>query len=94
LDDKKASVRARACQAVAACVPREHFSIVRLADKLADLMVFDKKRAVRRQAIRALGAICAPADVPRLEDALTHELDKTNRAEIERAIKKLNALDD
>lgn len=94
LDDKKASVRARACQAVAACVPREHFSIARLADKLADLMVFDKKRAVRRQAIRALGAIGAPADVPRLEDALTHELDKTNRAEIERAIKKLNALDD
>jgi len=93
LDDKKASVRARACRAVAACVEREHFSIARVADKVAHLMVFDKKSRVRLEAIRALAAIGAPADIPRLEDALTHELDKANRAAIENAIAALNALD-
>ena len=73
LDDKKASVRARACRAVAACVAREHFSIARVADKVSHLMVYDKKSRVRLEAIRALAAIGAPADIPRLEGALTHE---------------------
>ncbi len=93
LDDKKSSVRARACRAVAACVAREHFSIARLADKVSHLMVFDKKSRVRLEAIRALAAIGAPADIPRLEDALTHEVNKTNRAAIEIAIEVLNSLD-
>lgn len=93
LDDKKSSVRAHACRAIAACVPREHFSIARVADKLGHLMVFDKKSRVRLEAIRALAAIGAPADIPRLDGALTHEVNKTNRAAIEKAIAALNSLD-
>ncbi len=92
LEDKKASVRARACQAIAACVPREHYSIARAVEKLAEVMVDDEKVGVRQEAIRAVGAIGAPADVARLEKALRHEVDKKNRAEIEAAIKRLEAL--
>lgn len=92
LSDKKASVRSRACQAVAACVPREHFSIDKAAEKIAGLMIDDEKAAVRLAAIRALAAIGAPTDIAKLEKALHHELDKTNRREIDKAIKVLEAL--
>ncbi|MFQ5430187.1 MAG: HEAT repeat domain-containing protein [Phycisphaerae bacterium] len=93
LDDKKASVRSRACRAVASCVSREHYSISKVVEKLKRLMVHDKSSAVRRSAIRALAAAGAPADIPALEDALNHELDRSNRKEIEAAIERLRALD-
>lgn len=89
LDDKESIVRRRACQAVAACVEPEHFSIAALADKLGRLMVDDENDLVRKEAIRALAAVGAPADIPRLEKALTHELNQANRAEIEKAIAAL-----
>ncbi len=92
LEDKKASVRARACQAVATCVPREHYSIARAVEKLAEIMIDDEEAGVRQEAIRALRAIGGPPDIARLEKALRHEVDKKNRAEIEAAIKRLEAL--
>lgn len=89
LADDAPQVRRRACQAVAACVPREHYAIAQLAERLIRVMIDDNDTLVRRHAIRALAAIGAPADIPALEKALTHELDKTNRREIEKAIKNL-----
>lgn len=89
LDDSKSSVRLRACRAIAVCVPREHFSIAKATEKLAALMIRDQSTGVRREAIRALAAIGATTDVPKLEKALTHELDQSNRREIERAIRML-----
>ncbi len=89
LDDEAAKVRSRACQAIATCVPREHYAIAQVAEALTRVMIDDKSAAVRRQAIRALAAIGAPTDIAALEKALTHELDKVNRREIEKAIKKL-----
>ena len=86
LDDKESIVRRRACQAVAACIEPEHYSIVAVTDKLAGLMIDDENDLVRKEAIRALAAVGAPADIPRLEKALTHELNQTNRAEIDKAI--------
>ena len=94
LDDKKGGVRAQACRAVAACVPREHFSVAKVVERITQLMIHDKKHTVRLEAIHALAAIGAPADIPRLEKALTHELDKTNRRAIEAAIEKLESAND
>ncbi|MCG8406299.1 MAG: HEAT repeat domain-containing protein [Phycisphaerales bacterium] len=94
LDDKKAKVRARACQAIAACVPREHFSVAKVVEKVTHLMIHDKKVSVRREAIRALAAVGAPADIPKLEKALNHELEIPNREEIKKAIARLESLHD
>jgi HEAT repeat protein len=89
LDDKESIVRRRACQAVAACVEPEHYSIVAVTEKLGHLLVDDENDLVRKEATRALAIVGAPADIPRLEKALTHELNQSNRAEIEKAIDAL-----
>jgi len=89
LDDPEAMVRRQACLAVAACVPREHFSIVKIIDKLDHRMVHDQNDGVRLEAVEAMAALGAPADVPRLEKALTHELNKEIRGQIESAIATL-----
>jgi HEAT repeat protein len=89
LDDSEAAVRRRACQAIAVCVQPEHYSIVKLVEKLDRLMVDDESDAVRKEAIRALAAVGAPADIPKLEKALTHELNHGNREEIEKAMAAL-----
>lgn len=86
LDDKKPQVRRRACEAIAACVPREHFSVAAIIEKLNRLMIHDRNDAVRLEAIRAITALGAPADVPLLEKALTHELNTENRDELDRCI--------
>jgi hypothetical protein len=89
LDDEQAVVRRRACEAVAACVPREHYSVGRLVEKIDHLMIFDKSDAVRLAAVRAIAAIGAPADVPKFEKALTHELNPRIREEIHKAIERV-----
>ncbi len=89
LDDKKPGVRRRACQAIAVCVPPEHFSVVKIVEKVDHLMVFDETAVVRREAVRALAAVGAQADVPKLKKALKHELDPSIREEIEKAIESL-----
>lgn len=94
LDDEKTSVRRRACQAVAACVSPEHYSVVKAVERLNRLMIYDEDRGVRLEAVRALAAIGAPTDIPKLEKSLTHELDREIREEIHKAIEKLRAEDD
>lgn len=93
LSDKKASVRRRACQAVAACLPRDHFSIVEVVATLHRLLTGDKNNAVRREAARAVAVLGAPVDLPKLERALAQEADADVRREIEKAIEKLRAKD-
>ena len=90
-DDEKPAVRRRACEVIAACMTPEHFSAAQLVEKLDHLMIFDESDDVRLAAVRALTAIGSPADVPRFEKALTHELYQDIRAEIEKGIEKLKA---
>jgi hypothetical protein len=90
-DDEKPIVRRRACEVVAACMTPEHFSAVQLVEKINNLMVFDKSDDVRLAAVRALAVIGTPADVPKFEKALTHELNQGIRAEIEKSIEKVQA---
>jgi HEAT repeat protein len=89
LEDKTAGVRARAADAIAACIRRDDLSVQPLVDALDKMMVHDDTVAVRRSAIRAIEAIGGPGDIPRLEQALSHELDRGNRAAIQRAIERL-----
>ena len=90
-DDEKAIVRRRACEVIAACMTPEHFSAVQLVEKIDHLMVFDKSDNVRLAAVRALAAIGTPADLPKFEKALTHELNQEIRTEIEKSIEKVQA---
>jgi len=89
LDDADVGVRRRALQAVAACVPREHVLVARLVERIDRLMVHDKLDGVRSDAVSALVAIGAPADVPRLEQALKHELNTAVREQIHNGIETL-----
>ncbi|MFH1417229.1 MAG: HEAT repeat domain-containing protein [Planctomycetota bacterium] len=89
LDDEQKAVRRRACEAVAACVQPEHFSVVKLVEKLDHLMIYDKSDSVRLAAIRAIAAIGVPADIAKLRAALDHELNRDNRKAIEQAIEQL-----
>lgn len=89
LDDEKANVRARACEAVAACVSREHYSVDKIAARLGELLIDDETAGVRYEAVQALAAVGGQSDIPKLEKALSRELDKEIRREIQRAIRKL-----
>jgi hypothetical protein len=91
LDDPHVEVRQRACEAVAACVPPDHFAVAGLVSKLDHLMIFDDSAAVRLAAVRAIAAIGGPADAPRFDKALTHELDRGIREEIRRALERVQA---
>lgn len=91
LEDPEAAVRRRACQAIAACIPPEHFSIVDVVEKIDRVMIHDDKEIVRREAVRTLAVIGAPADIPKLEQALRHELNHAIRKEIDAAIEALRS---
>lgn len=89
LGDGHPMVRSRACRAVAACIVREHHSIAQVAKRLGELILNDDSSTVRREAIRAIAAVGAPADIEMLEAARRNEDTERNRAEIDRAIERL-----
>lgn len=89
LADKKAIVRRRACEAAAACVPREHFSIDKICGDLAGLLLNDESRSVRLQAAKALGALGGPSDLKQLDKALSHELETDVRDAVKSAAKSI-----
>jgi hypothetical protein len=88
LDDPKSGVRRRACQAVAACVPPEHYSVVTIVEKLHHLMTEDESDGVRLAAARALGAVGSPVDIGRMREALAAESDDEIRRAINLAIEQ------
>ncbi len=91
LEDAAPRVRQQACEAVAACLSPEHYAVAALVPKLDHLMIFDDSDRVRLAAVRAIAAIGAPADVPRFEKALTHELNSEIRRQIHGAIERIKA---
>lgn len=94
LADEKSAVRRRACQAIAACLAPNHYSVVRAVDALDRLMIHDKSTGVRLEAVLALATLGAPVDVPKLEKALTHEVDREIREELHKAIETLRSKGD
>jgi hypothetical protein len=72
-------------------VERENLLVAKLVEKIDRLMVHDKNDGVRGDAVAALVAIGAPADVARLEQALKHELNTGIREQIHSGIEQLSA---
>lgn len=91
LEDSEPGVRRRSLQAIAACVQRENVLVATLVEKIDRLMVYDKHDGVRSDAVAALVALGAPADVPRLEEALKHELNTGIREQIHNGIEVLRS---
>lgn len=89
LSDDEPAVRRRACDAVAACIPREHPEIVAFVRQVAQLMSKDKAAGVRRAAVRTVAAIGSRADIAALETAADSEPDESIRDEIQRAIETI-----
>ncbi|MCZ6815568.1 MAG: HEAT repeat domain-containing protein [Planctomycetota bacterium] len=89
LRDEDNLVRRRACDAVAACIPREHSQIVAFVQGVTRLVKSDETAIVRRVAVRALAAIGSRADIDVLQRALESESDDAVRKELQRAIKSL-----
>lgn len=93
LNDSSGGVRARACEAIGACIVRENLAVDALVKKLLQLVRDDEKANVRRAAAEAVGLIGVPADVPPLEAALEKETEERNRAVLRVVIEKLKAYD-
>lgn len=91
MEDKSAKVRCRACEAIAVCVPPEHYAVVTIAERMQRLIIHDDSASVRIAAVRSLASVGAPADIAILEEALDHEADFVVRDEIHRAIETLKA---
>ncbi len=91
LEDKSAKVRSRACEAIAVCIPPEHYAVVTIAERLGKLIIHDDSDAVRIAAVKSLARVGATADVSILEEALDYEADFAVREEIHRAIDTLKA---
>ncbi|MCK6455830.1 MAG: HEAT repeat domain-containing protein [Phycisphaerae bacterium] len=86
LSDREANVRARACQAVAACVAAtsaeaESFRIV-----LIERVLRDRSDAVRSRAAAALAQIGTRADIPALRRAKKREVEPAMRQIVQSAI--------
>lgn len=86
LRDEDANVRARACQAVSACVARDSAKLPPLRAQVLDVLLKDRADHVRFIAARTMEEIGTAADVAPLRRALSHEVDQPLRAAIERAI--------
>lgn len=89
LNDKDDLVRRRACEAVAACIPREHAQIVALVQTVTRLVTSDETAIVRRAAARTLAAIGSRADIAVLQRASDTENDAGVQKELRRAIESL-----
>jgi len=93
LSDGSGGVRARACEAIGACIVRENLAVDALVKKLLQLVREDEKANVRRAAAEAIGLIGMPADVPPLQAALESESDERNREVLQAVIERLKAYD-
>ncbi len=88
LEDEAEVVRARGCQAVAACIQPGSETSARFRKKLL-ARLSDPAAAVRRQAVLALANLGAAEDITALERSRTAEKDPTVRDLIEALIRRL-----
>lgn len=90
LADEDTQVRARACQAVAACLPRDCREMRDVRQRLAELLERDKSDVTRLFAARALVEVATAEQLPALRRAAKHETSRTVRERIEAAIDRLS----
>jgi HEAT repeat protein len=86
LGDEDPVVRARACEAVAACVPPGSPRMPELRERIFDLLLHDHRDGTRLAAAVAMGKIGTRDDLERLRKSIKHETSGKIRQRIERAI--------
>ncbi len=91
LNDEDAVVRARACEAVAECVPAKSPRIAELRERIFTLMQKDNRDGTRIAAAAAMGRIGTAEDVARLKKSIRHETSPKVRKRIERSIGQISA---
>jgi len=89
LTDSDRAIRRLTCEAIAACIERDHPERDAMIAALNQVMQHDRADKTRRAAVTALATLGSAQDIPLLEKALRSEADSPVREEIERAIEAL-----
>jgi len=86
LTDPDRAIRRLACEAVAACIERDHPEKAGMIAAVNQVMLHDRADKTRRAAVLAIAALGTANEIPLLEKALRSEADSGVRAEIEKAM--------
>lgn len=86
LVDPDRAIRRLACEAIAACIERDHPEKAGMIAALNQVMQHDRADKTRAAAVRAIAALGSASEIPLLEKALRSEAESAVRAEIEKAI--------
>ncbi|MFO0974248.1 MAG: HEAT repeat domain-containing protein [Phycisphaerae bacterium] len=86
LSDADSAVRARGCQAVAACLPRDCREMRQARQRMMELLQQDRSDATRLFAAKALTEVSSSEQVPALRKAIKHEVDPAIREQIRAAV--------
>lgn len=90
LNDADGNVRARACQAVAACVSMDSTAMPKLRARIADVLRSDRFDAARYRAAEALALIGGKDELALLRRAVKHETERPMREHLERMAIRLS----
>ena len=86
LGDSDRAIRRLACEAIAACIERDHADLAGMIVAVNQVMLHDKADKTRREAVRTIAALGSANEIPLLEKALRSEADSAVRAEIEKGL--------
>ncbi len=89
LTDGDRAIRRLTCEAIAACIERDHPEKAGMITALNQVMQHDRADKTRSAAARTIAALGSASEIPLLEKALRSEADSSVRGEIERAIETL-----
>ncbi len=89
LSDEDAAVRARACETVTSCVPRDSATLPMLKDRILTILREDGRDSTRLAAAAAMEVLATADDAPRLRRSLKAEPNRAVRVRIERTLKRV-----
>lgn len=89
LNDGDRAIRRLACEAIAACIERDHPEKAGMIAALNQVMQHDRADKTRRAAVQAIAALGSANEIPLLEKALRSEADAAVRAELEKSVEVL-----
>lgn len=86
LNDPDRAIRRMGCEAIAACIERDHAEKAAMIAAVNQVMLHDRADKTRRAAVQAIAALGSAGEIPLLEKALRSEADSGVRSEIESAM--------
>jgi len=90
LKDSDRAIRRLTCEAIAACIARDHPEVASMIEAVDQVMQHDRADKTRRAAVVAIAALGTAKDIPLLEKALRSEAESSVRDAIEQSISILN----